>query len=139
MVALGAKLPPPMEDRSIEGEFSKLGNVIRNHAQSYFSSGNADGSQKMDKAATEHLSGLLGPKPQINSHALAAMLSNPRSRVGAVRFLLGWTILENVKPISPPEKSLLPPEIAECFQTMSGLSQDREGTTYNAITVYNTR
>jgi len=125
--AIDSKLPPPMQDRDIEGQFSRIGTAIMNHAQSYFAPGSAQQSRNLDAAAVAQLDRALGPSSPINGQTLASMLSNPRSRVAAARFLLGWTILESIRPTTMPEYTLLPPELAECMQTMTLSYHEHEG------------
>ncbi|EME78604.1 uncharacterized protein MYCFIDRAFT_212430 [Pseudocercospora fijiensis CIRAD86] len=47
------------------------------------------------------------------------MLSNSDTRVGAVRFLLAWSILSNVGYKSQVDHTLLPPALAECLCAMN--------------------
>ena len=70
---------------------------------------------------------LLGPGAPIDAHTLVARLSDARTRVAAVRFILGRVVVDGISPTSSPESTLLPPEIAECYQMMSSSARLREG------------
>ena len=125
MLAIEAALSPPTQDRDISSDMSKLDTAIKNHAQSYYS--NTQPTQVSRMTLEERLSALMGPNAPWTPTAIAGMLGDPRSTVVAIRFILGWCILQSLDLSSPPEKSLLPPELAECVEAMKSFRSSSEG------------
>ena len=125
MSAVEAALAPPMQDRDISGDMSKLGIAIKNHAHSYYSG--TIGPQALTTGSERAISSLLGSDAPMSSTDLAALLSNPKSTTTAVRFLIGWSILRRVELSCPPETSLLPPELAECLEGMKSFQGNGDG------------
>jgi hypothetical protein len=118
-------LPMPVQDNDIRTEMRALGNGIKNHAQSYFASNNS--TELPSPKVYQHLSTLLGPSCPFGAKALNGMISDPRYRLAAIRFVLAWAIVQNIQMDGPPERTLLPPELAECMTTMKQSGPIDEG------------
>jgi hypothetical protein len=111
---LGGGFPQPLEDKAITGDISKISNAIKNHVQSYYH--------------TTHISsGLidyddlhaLGPNLPISVGALTTLMGNAATREIALRFIIAWVVASRLQPSKDPAKSLLPSEVAQCYQIIS--------------------
>jgi hypothetical protein len=116
LYAIESALPPPKQDSDISGDFSKLCGVIKNHAQSYYRSGEATSGEATE--IRSQLAELLKDGSTLDPDEGAMLLSTPKSAVPAVRILLAWMILQNIQPSADPELNLLPPELVECTAGM---------------------
>jgi hypothetical protein len=116
LCAIESALPPPKQDSDIAGDFSKLCGAIKNHAQSYYRSGEAPSGEATE--IRSHLAELLKDGSTLDPGEAAMLLSSPRAAVPVARVLLAWTILQNVQPSADPELNLLPPELVECTAGM---------------------
>jgi len=96
-------LPLPLEDAAVGGEMSRLQTLIKNYAQSYYHT----------SPITSHSADLgeLGSNLPIPASRLAGMLTDPRTRIAAIRFCLMWIITSRVTLDSEPSESLLPWEV----------------------------
>ena len=114
---LAITLPPPRQDRDIRDEFSKLGNSIRNHAQSFYGGKGTRSESTIDMSL---LACLLGQRPRTTYDAdtIAGLLDNPLTRVSGVRLLLASVIIVGVDPSCSANYTLLPPEIAQCARVL---------------------
>ena len=108
-------LPHPIQERDISSEVRRLGGFIRYHAQNYYSEKSITALAD-DPEFNEQVSLLLGPS--VPSKQLTIMLSYPRNRQTAIRFLLGWSIYQKLHISPPSQASLLPPEITACLGAM---------------------
>ena len=109
--------PQPEEERTIIANVSKLDTVIKNHVHSFYR--HSATVQELSGDALPKLEKLLHNCTAINAQHLATMLSDPETRVGAVRFLLAWSILSNIGYHSQVDHTLLPPALAECLAAMN--------------------
>ncbi|KAF2718547.1 hypothetical protein K431DRAFT_287568 [Polychaeton citri CBS 116435] len=117
---IDAAIPPPMPEREVEGEVSKLGTLIKNHAQSYYAGGAPIMQPVLDAGlAAKQMTMLLGPNAPVAAAGLVSLLSDPLSRVAATRFILAWAILRNVQFDAHAETTLLPPDLAESIHHMT--------------------
>ncbi|KAL9046506.1 MAG: hypothetical protein Q9214_000675 [Letrouitia sp. 1 TL-2023] len=115
-------LPQPADDQAISGEISRLRTLIKNHAQSYYHSNPARASAiGVDQAALGAIA--MGNMPIITS-TLTTLLSNPSTRMSAVRFCIAWTAISRIDLGCEPVASFLPPEIASCMVSMTGMRDD---------------
>ncbi|KAL8756152.1 MAG: hypothetical protein Q9199_003129 [Rusavskia elegans] len=112
-------LPQPAEDQALGGEMSRLKTAIKNHVQSYYHTNSVKGS--VDQVAL----GLIatGNMPLIAS-TLGSLLSNPVTRMTAIRFCITWTVVSRIDPNCEPSLSFLPPEIASCLRSISSTRDD---------------
>ncbi|KAL8669021.1 MAG: hypothetical protein Q9168_006376 [Polycauliona sp. 1 TL-2023] len=112
-------LPQPAEDQALGGEMSRLKTAIKNHVQSYYHTDQVKGG--VDQAAL----GLIatGNMPLIAS-TLGSLLSNPVTRMTAIRFCITWTVVSRIDQNCEPSLSFLPPEIASCLQSISSTRDD---------------
>lgn len=115
--AIDRVLPQPLEENTISSGFSKLGTAIKNHAQTYYVS-EKDSSTRGDIPAIQHL---LGSGSSLDSGTVAGMLARSSSRVGAVRYIVAWAIIQKI------DDDLLPPGISTCMKSMTGLAHDPKG------------
>jgi hypothetical protein len=116
LYAIESALPPPKQDSDISGDFSKLCGAIKNHAQSYYRSGEATPGEATE--IRSQLAELLKDGSTLDPDEAAMLLSSSRSAIPAVRVLLAWMILQNLQPSADPELNLLPPELVECTAGM---------------------
>ncbi|KAL8932064.1 MAG: hypothetical protein Q9216_006977 [Gyalolechia sp. 2 TL-2023] len=112
-------LPQPAEDQALGGELSRLGTSIKNHVQSYYHTNNVVGS--VDQAALGIIAA--GNMPLIAS-SLGSLLSNPSTRLTAIRFCIAWVAISRIDPGCEPDRSFLPPEIAGCLVSIAGARED---------------
>lgn len=112
-------LPQPVEDQALGGELSRLGTAIKNHVQSYYHTNNIVGS--VDQAALGVIAA--GNMPLIAS-TLASLLTNPTTRLTAIRFCIAWVAISRIDPSCEPSRSFLPPEIAGCLVSIAGARED---------------
>lgn len=112
-------LPQPAEDQALGGEMSRLRTSIKNHVQSYYHTNSVPGS--VDQAALGLVAA--GNMPLIAS-TLASLLSNPMTRVTAIRFCIAWVAISRVDQYCEPSRSFLPPEIASCLVSIASARED---------------
>ncbi|KAL9597511.1 MAG: hypothetical protein Q9219_005093 [cf. Caloplaca sp. 3 TL-2023] len=112
-------LPQPIGDQALGGELSHLRASIRDHVQNYYHTDNVLGS--VDQAALGVIAA--GNMPLIAS-SLASLLSNPATRLIAVRFCIAWVALSRIDHSCEPDRSFLPPEIAGCLVSIAGARED---------------
>lgn len=112
-------LPQPVEDQALGGEMSRLKTAIKNHVQSYYHTNSVKGS--VDQVAL----GLIatGNMPLIAS-TLGSLLSNPVTRMTAIRFCITWTVISRIDQNCDPNLSFLPREIANCLVSISSTRDD---------------
>jgi hypothetical protein len=121
--SLASALPPPIQDSDICQDMSKLGNSIKNHAQSYYS--NAAKPQEGASAVKASLASLLNNDSPLKRDAMISLLSNPRTVGVAIRFLLAWVIAQHIHPSTPTKTTLLPDELAACIARMDSTANDQ--------------
>ncbi|KAL9026952.1 MAG: hypothetical protein Q9196_004460, partial [Gyalolechia fulgens] len=112
-------LPQPVEDQALGGELSRLRTSIKNHVQSYYHTNSVVGS--VDQAALGIIAA--GNMPLIAS-TLASLLSNPATRLTALRFCIAWVAISRIDPSCEPSRSFLPPEIAGCLVSIASAPED---------------
>ena len=112
-------LPQPAEDQALGGEMSRLKTAIKNHVQSYYHTNSVRGS--VDQVALGVIA--TGNMPLIAS-TLASLLSNPVTRMTAIRFCITWTVVSRIDQNCEPSLSFLPPEIASCLLSISSTRDD---------------
>lgn len=119
-------LPQPMQDSDIAGEMSRLGTSIKNYAQSYYVGGNYPRRESVTQDQLVQLVGDGRPPRAVN------LGDGKSSTVGAVRYILAWTILESIESRdSGVRTALLPPDIA---LGLSVMRQDHDATGTSTIT-----
>ncbi|KAF2841346.1 hypothetical protein M501DRAFT_929646 [Patellaria atrata CBS 101060] len=116
-------LPQPLEDDAIASELTKLKILIKNHVQSYYHLSAVDASQIA--ADTRTIEAAL-PGTALTPSRLAQFIANPTSRYAALRLAIAWVVISNVDVMSPPETTLLPPAVAKCVETMTGMEGNEE-------------
>ncbi|KAI4236451.1 MAG: hypothetical protein L6R40_006162 [Gallowayella cf. fulva] len=107
-------LPQPAEDQALGGEMSRLRTAIKNHVQSYYHTNTVRGS--VDQVALGMIA--TGNMPLIAS-TLASLLSNPVTRLMAIRFCITWTVVSRIDQNCEPSLSFLPPEVSSCLISIS--------------------
>lgn len=111
---ISSPLPLPLEDKSISGEISKIGNSIKNHVQSYYHSGRVSpGHIDYDDVQA------LGKTLPISAGTLSTLLSNSATREVALRFCIAFVICGKMLPSRDSEVSLLPVEVAQSLRRMT--------------------
>ncbi|KAI4122381.1 MAG: hypothetical protein LQ338_005854 [Usnochroma carphineum] len=117
--AIERNLPQPAEDQALGGEMSRLRTSIKNHVQSYYHTNGVRGS--VDQAALGIVAA--GNMPLIAS-TLGSLLSNPSTRITAIRFCIAWVAISRIDYNCEPSRSFLPPEIASCLVSIAGARED---------------
>lgn len=123
-------LPAPMRDREVAHELCLLSVFIERHATSYFGSDVAQGQVHPEQRTetAQNLAQILDYDAPCRADAMVPLLANSATRVAAVRVLLAWAVLSNIELTSRPETTLLPPELAECMESMDDPTSEEEGT-----------
>jgi hypothetical protein len=125
--AMENSLPQPLEDSAISGEISKISNAIKNHVQSFYHSGPVSpGLLDLDD-----LRGL-GENLPMSTGTLSTLLGNSDTREIALRFCIAWVAVFRMQPHALPSATFLPPEIAECFLSMTFEDRGPRGTIPNS-------
>jgi hypothetical protein len=107
-------LPQPLEDKAISGDISKISNAIKNHVQSYYHTSRvAPGLIDYEDLHT------LGPNLPISVGTLTTLIGNAATREIALRFIIAWVVVGKLQPSRDPSKSLLPSEVAQCYQAIA--------------------
>lgn len=114
--AVEASLPSPVPDSQILAAFLRLWEGISNHARDYFTAGPVAEPRNVDEL---YLDKLLRRGALIKTLGMKRLLLDRRTRLSAVQFLLAWSILQHVQG-GDTWKSLLPPEVAESQESISG-------------------
>ncbi|KAL8708981.1 MAG: hypothetical protein Q9220_006189 [cf. Caloplaca sp. 1 TL-2023] len=112
-------LPQPAEDQALGGEMSKLRTAIKNHVQSYYHTNSVGGA--VDQVALASVAA--GNMPLIAS-TLGNLLSNPATRIVAIRFCITWITISRIDQNCEPSLSFLPPEVASCLTSINGNRDD---------------
>ncbi|KAL8953631.1 MAG: hypothetical protein Q9222_000517 [Ikaeria aurantiellina] len=112
-------LPQPVEDQALGGEMSRLRTAIKNHVQSYYHTNSTGGT--VDQVALASVAA--GNMPLIAS-TLGSLLSNPATRIVAIRFCITWTTISRIDQNCEPSLSFLPPEVASCLTSINGSKED---------------
>jgi hypothetical protein len=123
---LGGGLPQPLEDKAISGDISKISNAIKNHVQSYYHTSRI--SPVLINYDDLHA---LGPNLPISVGTLTTLMGNTATREIALRFIIAWVVVSRLQPSKDPSKSLLPSEVAQCYQTISTGDRGFQGTSLN--------
>ncbi|KAH8641386.1 hypothetical protein IG631_04327 [Alternaria alternata] len=111
---LGGGLPQPLEDKAISGDVSKISNAIKNHVQSYYHTSQVNpGLIDYDDLQA------LGSNLPISVGTLTTLLGNTATREIALRFIIAWVVVSKIQPSKDPSKTLLPSEVADCYQAIS--------------------
>jgi hypothetical protein len=119
---VAAALPLPLEDKAITSDISKISNSIKNHVQSYYQMGRVSpGLIDLDD-----INGLGSSQP-ISAGTLSTLLDNHRTREIALRFSIAWVVCSRMLPSSDSGTSLLPVEVAGCFQKMANKHRGSPG------------
>jgi hypothetical protein len=107
-------LPQPLEDQAISGEVSKISNAIKNHVQSFYHNGKVSpGLLDLDD-----LQGL-GSNLPMSTGTLSTLLGNSDTREIALRFCIAWVAVSRMQLEAHPSTTFLPPEVTECFLSMT--------------------
>ncbi|KAI4664416.1 uncharacterized protein J4E79_003920 [Alternaria viburni] len=112
--ALGGGLPQPLEDKAISGDVSKISNAIKNHVQSYYHTSRVNPGL-IDYEDLQ----ALGPGLPVSVGTLTTLIGNAATREIALRFIIAWVIVSKLQPSKDPSKSLLPSEVAQCYQAVA--------------------
>lgn len=112
-------LPQPVEDQALGGEMSRLRTSIKNHVQSYYHTNSI--GRAVDSAALGLVAA--GNMPLIAS-TLGTLLSNPATRLTAIRFCIAWVAVSRIEQNCEPNSSFLPPEIANCLVSIAGAREE---------------
>ncbi|KAI4645744.1 hypothetical protein J4E93_005322 [Alternaria ventricosa] len=112
--ALGGGLPQPLEDKAISGDVSKISNAIKNHVQSYYH------TSRVNPGLIDYEDlHALGSGLPVSVGTLTTLIGNAATREIALRFIIAWVIISKLQPSKDPTKSLLPSEIAQCYQAVA--------------------
>jgi hypothetical protein len=107
-------LPQPLEDKAIAGDISKISNSIKNHVQSYYHTSRVSpGLVDYDDLHA------LRPTLPISVGTLTTLMGDPATREIALRFIIAWVIISRMQPIEGSSQSLLPAELATCYNIIA--------------------
>lgn len=110
----GGGLPQPLEDKAISSDVSKISNAIKNHVQSYYHTSHVSpGLIDYDDLQA------LGSSLPISVGTLTTLMGNAATREIALRFIIAWVVVSKIQPSKDPSKSLLPSEVAQCYQAIT--------------------
>jgi hypothetical protein len=131
---LDGGLPLPLEDKAISGEISKIGNLIKNHVQSYYHAGRVS-PVLIDYDDLQ----ALGSDMPVSAGTLSTLLGNSSTREIALRYCIAWIVVSRMQLGGPPQTTFLPPEVAQCFQAMTpaGHPSQGESTRYSLQAIAN--
>lgn len=116
-------LPQPLGDQKIREEYSTVCTVINNHVRSYYHIAPLRTKiLHVNQAALE----VLGRDATVSASTLTNLLSDPETRIPALRFCIAWTIVSRIELDCDPDLSFLPPEIVRCLGSMSASMSDQE-------------
>ncbi|KAI4689750.1 uncharacterized protein J4E84_003930 [Alternaria hordeiaustralica] len=114
VAALGGGLPQPLEDKAISGDVSKISNAIKNHVQSYYH------TSRVNPGLIDYEDlHAIGPGLPVSVGTLTTLIGNAATREIALRFIIAWVIVSKLQPSKDPSKSLLPSEVAQCYQAVA--------------------
>jgi len=116
-------LPQPEEDQAIEGEMSRLRTLIKHHVKSYYHTAPLEPSlmsavNANQAALANYTHGHLSPS------MLTSLLLNPQTRLVTIRLCLAWTMISRIELTCGSETSFMPPVVANCINSMSGVKTD---------------
>jgi hypothetical protein len=121
-LASGGVFPQPLEDKAISGDVSKISNAIKNHVQSYYH------TSRVSPGLIDHDDlQALGSNLPISAGTLATLMENTATREIALRFIIAWVIISKIQPSRDPSKSLLPSEVAHCYQAITNGDDGYQG------------
>ncbi|KAF2626565.1 hypothetical protein BU25DRAFT_343373 [Macroventuria anomochaeta] len=126
-LSTGTGLPQPLEDQAISGEISKIGNLIKNHVQSYYHSKPVNpGLIDLDDIVA------LGRNLPISTGTLSTLLDNSATREVALRFCIAFAIITRLQSYGNPAESLLPPEFCAPMREISDAKYGSKAHTVKA-------
>ena len=89
------------------------------------SAGNRDVKDTSDLVGP--VGALFGHSGSISAQALVAKLSDVRTRSAAVRYLLGYVIVQRLQPGPGVEDTFLPEDLSKAYQSIAESAQRSEG------------
>ena len=114
VAGLNGGLPQPLEDKAISGNVSKISNAIKNHVQSYYH------ASRVNPGLIDYEDlHALGPGLPVSVGTLTTLIGNAATREIALRFIIAWVIVSKLQPSKDPSRSLLPSEVAQCYQAVA--------------------
>ena len=114
MSSLDAALPPPKQDRDVAGEMSKLGGAIKNHAQNYYLT-----NSEIPSSLEAQIRQILGAGGPYDPRTIVVALSTSGNTIAAVRFVLAWSIYQNITTDAASNETLLPPVLVDALSATS--------------------
>ncbi|KAF1928221.1 uncharacterized protein M421DRAFT_391859 [Didymella exigua CBS 183.55] len=122
MSGADAAYPQPLEDQAISGEMSKIGNLIKNHVQSYYH------SKPVTYELLDHDDIIaLGHDLPVSAGTLSTLLDNVATREVALRFFIAWAIIARLQSYKKSSESLLPPELCAPMREISSIDTGDKG------------
>ncbi|OJD33475.1 uncharacterized protein BKCO1_3000068 [Diplodia corticola] len=116
--------PQPVADDSISNEMSTLKSMIDSHVVSYYRTSEID-SDAIDEPT---LAGLMETS-RISASQMVSAIASPQIRTPALRYLIASAIFSRIGPKSQASSSFLPPEVASCLESMTGMQDDEHART----------
>jgi hypothetical protein len=117
---------PPSDDELV-AMFTQLNTSISDYAQECMSPNLRSQLLATKTASSRVLDELLGLGSPLGVSRIFSLLQNDQTRGAALRHIIAWSMLQNVRGSGAPETTLLPPEISECMSSMTGMQGDRNG------------
>ena len=128
VAGLSGGLPQPLEDKAISGDVSKISNAIKNHVQSYYH------SSRVNPGLIDYEDlHALGSGLPVSVGTLTTLIGNAATREIALRFIIAWVVISKLQPSKDPIKSLLPSEVAQCYQAVANGDRGYQGMRYTLL------
>lgn len=120
-------LARPSSDGELVAMFTQVNSSIADYAQMWISPNTRSQLLATESDSTQVLNEILGPESPISVKEVSALLQYDQTRAASLRYIIAWSILQNVRSAGAPETTLLPPEISECMSSMTGMQADVNG------------
>ena len=128
LAGLSGGLPQPLEDKAISGDVSKISNAIKNHVQSYYH------TSRVNPGLIDYEDlHALGSGLPVSVGTLTTLIGNAATREIALRFIIAWVVISKLQPSKDPIKSLLPSEVAQCYQAVANGDRGYQGMRYTLL------
>jgi hypothetical protein len=118
-------LAAPTSDDDLVAMFTQLNTSISDHTQEIITPNLRSQLLATKSASSQVLDELLGLQSPIGVNRIFSLLQNDQTRGAALRHMIVWSMLQNVRDSGASETALLPPEISECMSSMTGMQGDR--------------
>lgn len=130
-------LARPSSDDELVAMFTQLNASIADYAQECMSLNLRSQLLATKTASSRLLDELLGLESPLGVSRILSLLQNDQTRGAALRHIIAWSLLQNIRGSGAPETTLLPPEISEFMASMTGMQGDRNGRLFVIMCIVN--